>query len=361
PEAVYYAMLMPEFTSTGMPINWVSSNPEILSESGLVRSPEDADAVVAMTAYVADEAMVFDALVPKRDPARALLINFYFESSDLRDGKVRDYSGRGHDAQVMGNAVINGKLDLTANTDAGFATNGYLIVPQGVLDSLRSYTFIADINALALEHQPRIYDFGSGSGNSVFLRTNGFGAGLKYNGGTTVIVPGKEPLATGLDYRIAVTFDAATRTTTIVVNGEQSAQSTAITTEPYMLARVAKDARNYIGRTQWWDANVKGDNVDFQGTIDNFRLYATALTLDEIAAVFANDGIDAPEADNDPLLSKAIVAQGEQVQVNAAGTVYVYTLSGQLVKTASGSFAADLPTGLYIVRSSARASKLIVR
>lgn len=361
PAAVYYDMLMPEFTSTGMPISWVSSNPEILSESGLVRSPEDADAVVTMTAYVADETMEFDVLVPKRDPARALLVHYYFESSDLRDGKVRDYSGRGHDAQVMGSAAINGKLDLTANTDAGFATNGYLLVPQGVLDSLRSYTFMADINALALEHQPRIYDFGSGSGNSVFLRTNGFGAGVKYNGGTTVIVNGKEPLATGLDYRIAVTFDAATRTTTIVVNGEQSAQSTAISTEPYMLARVAKDARNYIGRTQWWDANVKGDNIDFQGTIDNFCLYATALSLDEIAAVYANDGIDAPEITPEALLVRSIVGQGEQVQVNAEGNVYVYTLSGQLVKTANGNFTADMGAGLYIVRSADRAAKLIVR
>lgn len=362
PAVVWYDVIMPEATSTGLPITWVSSRPEVLSETGIVHSPADADALVAMTAYVGDATSTIDVLVPKRDPERALMARYCFETFDLlADGKVRDYSPRRNDAQALGSAAINGKLDLTANTNAGFATNGYLLAPQGMLDSLRSYTFMADINAASLEHQPRVYDFGSGSGNSVFLRAEAMGAGVKYNGGTTVVVPSQTPLATGKDYRLAVTFDAATHTTTIIIDGEVTAQSDAITAEPYMLARVAKDARNYIGRTQWWDAGVKGDNVDFQGTIDNFRLYATALTPEEIARVYATEGITSVEAASEALLAKNVVAAGELVEVNAEGPVAVYSISGALVKMAHGSFAADMVAGLYVVRADNRAAKLLVR
>jgi hypothetical protein len=49
-----------------------------------------------------------------------------------------------------------------------------------------------------------------------------------------------------------------------------------------MLAKAALDIRNYIGRTQWWNSNYASDNVDFKGTIDDFKLYNTALTRKEI-------------------------------------------------------------------------------
>ncbi len=361
PEAVYYDILMPEVTSTGLPVTWMSSKPEVLSESGLVHSPADADTEVTMTAYVGSTSRTYDVLVPRRDPAKALQALYCFEPADLKGDKVLDRSGRGNDAQVMGSATINGKLDLTANTNAGFSTNGYLLCPQGMLDELRSYTFMADFNISSLEHQPRLYDFGSGSGNSVFLRTEALGAGVKYNGGTTVIVSSSTPLVAGKDHRIAVTFDAATHTTSVILDGEVVAKSDAISTEPYMLARVAKDARNYIGRTQWWDASVKGDNVDFQGTIDNFRLYATALTPDEVAYVYANSGLAAPEQALQPLLKRNVVPAGETVEVNAEGRVAVYSISGALVKLTEGNFTADMPAGIYLVCAGAQTARLIVR
>lgn len=361
PDAVYYDILMPEVTSTGLPVTWMSSNPELLSETGIVHSPADADAMVTMTAYVGSNTMTYDVRVPKRDVSKALRALYCFETGDLQGDKVRDYSSLGNDAQVMGSAVINGKLDLTANTKAGFSTNGYLLCPEGMLGDLRSYTFMADFNMKSFESQPRLYDFGSGSGNSVFLRTEALGAGVKYNGGTTVIVSSSKALEAGKDHRMAVTFDAATHTTSIILDGEVVAKSNTITTEPYMLARVAKDARNYIGRTQWWDASVKGDNVDFQGTIDNFRLYATALTPEEVAYVYANSGLATPEAVMQALLERNVVAAGETVEVNAEGKVAVYSISGALVKVAEGSFTADMPRGVYVVSVGDRAARLFVR
>jgi hypothetical protein len=52
-----------------------------------------------------------------------------------------------------------------------------------------------------------------------------------------------------------------------------------------MLYEVAKDSRNYIGRTQWWDSNVANDNQDFRGIISDLKLYDVMLTRKEICDI----------------------------------------------------------------------------
>ena len=52
----------------------------------------------------------------------------------------------------------------------GFDSNSCIVAPEGLLDGLRSYTFLLTTNMKTKTKQPRLYDFGSGSGNSLFLR-----------------------------------------------------------------------------------------------------------------------------------------------------------------------------------------------
>ena len=89
-------------------------------------------------------------------------------------------------------------------------------------------------------------------------------------------------LAVNKEYKLAVTYDAASKTTRIYINGEEDAAGTANQVEAYLLEELAKDTRNYIGRTQWWDTSYKDDNVDFVGKIDGFRMYDVCLTRKEI-------------------------------------------------------------------------------
>jgi hypothetical protein len=173
-------------------------------------------------------------------------------------------------------------LDQTSNTATGFATNKFGLAPEGLLKGLRSYTVLVSVNAVSLTGQPRIYDFGSGSGNSLFLRANQLSAGIKYNGGTTTMVHAATQLVANTETKLAVSYDAATRTTRIYINGEESVSGTANQNEPYMLYELAPDARNYIGRTQWWDGSYAADNQDFRGTISGLRLYDVMLTKKEI-------------------------------------------------------------------------------
>ncbi len=236
--------------SLGQKVSWTSSDEGVITSDGVLM-PLKADADVTLTATIGSESRFFEVKALARDIEKNLRYT--------KDG-----------------------LDLTANTATGFATNKYEVAPTGLLKGLRSFTFLATINAKSLSAMPRIYDFGSASGNSLFLRANPLSAGVKYNGGTTTMVNASTTLATNKDYRLAVTYDAGTKTTKIYIDGEEKASGTANQVEAYQLEQLASDTRNYIGRTQWWDSSVAADNQDFRGTIDGFRLYDLCLTRKEI-------------------------------------------------------------------------------
>lgn len=289
PQQTWSDIVLPTKGFVGADITWTSDNSDVLAADGLVKQPETAT-MVTLTAKAGDEQKEFVVTVMPRDIKQNLMLNYEFEEADVyeADGQkmVKDHSANGRDARLMGNAKVDGTLNLSQNTASGFSTNGYAIAPQHVLDSLRSYTFLLECAPQSLSSQPRLYDFGSGSSNSVFLRASALAAGLKLGGAATKLVSASKALAKGESQKIAVSYNAANKQTTIYLNGEQIAQGTAVTDEPYQVAQVAADARNYIGRTQWWDdSNVASSNVDYCGTLDNFCLYNACLTQKEICEV----------------------------------------------------------------------------
>ena len=232
-------------------ITWSSSNEKVISSTGVLAALTE-DQIVRLTATIGEESRTFEVKALARDITK----NLRYELPEA--------------------------LDLTANTATGFETNKYGLAPAGLLTGLRSYTFLLTAQAKTMTKQPRLYDFGSGSGNSLFLRADALSAGIKYNGGTTTMVNSQTKLQAGVEYQLAVSYDAASRTTRIYINGVEDAAGTANQVEPYQLAELGSDARNYIGRTQWWDGAYAADNQDFCGSITAFRLYDVCLTRREI-------------------------------------------------------------------------------
>ncbi len=264
-------IVLPTATASGKAITWTSSHEDVISPTGIVNLPKVTAAKVTLTASVNGKTRQFDVAVRPRKISDNVRARFEFEGKDTG-------------LTLKGSAKLtDGKLDLTKNTATGFSTNGYALVDEGLLEGLRSYTVLLTVTPSALSNAPRLYDLGAGSGNSLFLRANALSAGIKLNGGTTTMVNAKTALTAGKEYKLAVTFDAASKTTTIYVDGVQDASGTANQNEPYMICESAGDARNYIGRTQWWDnASVAASNVDFVGTIDDFVVYDIALTQKEV-------------------------------------------------------------------------------
>lgn len=269
PETIVTDIVLPSATTSGKAIAWTSSDESIITSSGLVTLPKRSTKVT-LTALVNGTEKSFEVTVLPRKITNNVRASFKFdgaESGITLKGKAK---------------LTDGKLDLTGNTTSGFSTNGYAVIDQGLLEGMRSYTVMLTVTPKSLDKQPRLYDLGGGSGNSVFLRANALSAGIKYNGGATTMVNGATTLSTGKEYKLAVTFDAATKTTKIYVDGVEDASGTANQNEPYMVYESAGDARNYIGRTQWWDTSSSADNQDFVGTIDNFVVYDIALTQKEV-------------------------------------------------------------------------------
>lgn len=289
PTTVTTDIVLPSSTN-GVEVKWTSSNPEVISNDGIVKFPT-AETEVTLTAAVGTIVKEFKTIVMPRNINNNLLVKYDFEEGDVYTEDnvkyVRDLSGNGNDMKVMGSAKVDGTLNLKSNQPVAFSTNGYGLAPAGLLKGMCSYTFMVDANLSNRDKMPRFYDFGSNSGNSIFCRINGnfyYGAGEKYAGGSTLMVEATaNAIALNTTTTIVVTFDAATHTTTIYADGKKVAQGTKITYEPWQAAPAGEDSRNYIGRTQWWDNN--SDNGDVCGTIDNFRLYNIALTAEELSEI----------------------------------------------------------------------------
>lgn len=359
PATVTTDVVLPARSSSGAAISWTSSNTNVLPVSGLVNFPAEPT-VVTLTALLNSVSKVFNVKVMPRDISANRMLEYRFEAADVfTEGSqrmVRDESGNGNHARVMGNAVINGTLDLSANTAAAFSTNGYALAPAGLLGNLRSASFLLKVKAPAFTKSPRLFDFGSGSGNSVFLRGNAFSAGYKYNGAATTLINSSSQLPLNQELKVAMTYDARTKTTRVYLNGQQAASSTSIVYEPWQLTGIAPDLRNYIGRTQWWDSSVAADNIDFQGTIDDFLIYDIVLTAEEIIRIQENpnkvetalEGVrfENPVQVNQPL--KLYLADSNS-------TVQLFSSGGKLMasyKASSNEF--ELPgialQGVYFLR-----------
>ncbi len=293
PGEIYSDFLLPNTTDDGNAIVWTSSDRNSCSGSGLVNNG-NTDKTLTLTATVGSSKKTFDVVVKARAPWANLQLLYKFDNEDLyqNDGQnfIKDHSKYQRDAHFMGKngSLNNGALDLTGNQPADFDNNGYLLLPEHLLDSIRSYTILFTANPASLDRQPRFYDFGANSANSLFLRANKFSAGYKYNGTTTQLSTASQQINTGQDLQIAVTFDAKSLITTVYVNGEVNSIADNIIHEPYEITRIATDSRNYIARTQWWDTNVANDNRDYIGVLDDFHMFSMALTIDEINHVFNN-------------------------------------------------------------------------
>jgi hypothetical protein len=288
PTDIYTDVVLAAKSASGTTVTWASDNTTVVANSGLVTLPQTTTSVT-LTATINAQSKTFNVNVWPRNIDNNMVFKYTFDAADVYTSNstiyLNDKSGKGNDATIYGSAQVDGTLNLTANTAAGFSTNGYATAPEGIINNLRSCSFLARINPASLASAPRIFDFGSASSNSFFLRANAYTAGYKYNGGTTTLINAATSLTVGQEAKVAMTFDAKTKTTRIYLNGTETASSTAITYEPCQLSGIGANTRNYIGRTQWWDSGVASSNIDFNGTMDDMYMYNIALTATEIAQV----------------------------------------------------------------------------
>ena len=176
-------------------------------------------------------------------------------------------NGPARTAGLFGNAV-----DLSG-------TNQYVSLPSGVVNGLTNFTIAGWVNLDAASTWTRAFDFGSGTTKYMFLTANA-GSAVRFaittsgTGGEQQI-SGTAALPTSLWTHFAVTLNGGTGT--LYVNGVAVGSNPGMTLAP---ASLGATTQNYLGKSQYSDPYLNG-------RVDDFRIYADALSASDVANLYA--------------------------------------------------------------------------
>jgi hypothetical protein len=167
---------------------------------------------------------------------------------------------------------IGSAVSLSGNSE-------YVSLPNGIVSGLHDFTVSAWVNPSANSAWSRVFDFGTGTGNYMFLTLSAGGGPLRFaittsgNGAEQQLnAPGNLPLNTWS--HVAVTLSGTSGT--LYVNGQPVATNTTMTLTPADLGATNQD---WIGRSQF-----SGDPF-LAATVDDFQIYDRALSAPEVAAL----------------------------------------------------------------------------
>ena len=196
-----------------------------------------------------------------------------------------DATGNGWNATLVNSpAWTTGYLRYGVSFPA--TASQYATLPTGIASGLTDFTISTWVKVNAFATWQRIFDFGTGTTNYMFLTTQGTaGAGRPRFAIRTPSVNEQ-----GIDSSIALvagawTHVAVTRTgntARLYINGVLAGTNTGTTLSPSILGATTQ---NYLAKSQWNDPYLNG-------ALDDFRIYSRALSASELAALAA----PAPEA-----------------------------------------------------------------
>ena len=204
----------------------------------------------------------------------------------------------------------------------------YIQLPYEIADH-DEMTFCAWVNLRSTATWQRIFDFGNGTNQYMFLTPNN-GSNMRFaikDGGDEQIVDCPSKLPTAQWKHVAVTIGSDK--TTIYIDSEEVASSTAITIRPSDIRPVL----NYLGRSQF------AADPNFVGYISDARIYNHALTADEVRRAMNGEVDEGKKGDvnGDGAVNVADIAsiisvmsgeiENEKADVNGDGQVDVADIS----------------------------------
>jgi fibronectin type 3 domain-containing protein len=183
-------------------------------------------------------------------------------------------------AGVSSNAV---RLDATAS--------GCVSFPAGLVSTLNDFSVAAFVKVNTNATWARVFDFGSGTGTYMFLAPASGGNTVRYaittsSSGGEQQINSTAVLSPGVWHHVAVTLSGSVGV--LYVDGKAIGTNSSMALKPSSLGNTAQ---NYIGKSQWADPNLNG-------SVDDFRLYARALSSTEVATL-ASGTLPSPWATTD--------------------------------------------------------------
>ncbi|MEO7101160.1 MAG: LamG-like jellyroll fold domain-containing protein [Luteolibacter sp.] len=194
-----------------------------------------------------------------------------------------DASGNGRNGTLVGGSTwttgrINNAVSLSGTTN-------YATLPSGVVAGLGDCTLSIWVKTNSLSTWARIWDFGTGTTNYMFLTpqyttTSPNAAKPRFAIRTPSLseqfINSSMALTANAWNHIAVTFSG--NTTTMYVNGAVAGTNAAMTLTPSSLGLTTQ---NYLGKSQF------SADPYLNGSLDEFQIYGRALSASEISALAA--------------------------------------------------------------------------
>ncbi len=212
----------------------------------------------------------------------------YFKMDEASGTTTADESGNALAGTLInGPTRTTGRLDRAINFDG---TNDHVTLPASVVSTLDDCTISAWVRPTALSTWTRVFDFGTGTDNGMFLTVQG-GTGKPAFSIHTPSTPWQDVnssvvLIANAWNHIAVTISGTTGT--IYINGVIAGANGNLSLTP---ASLGSTTQYYLGRSQFPDPY-------FTGQMDEFQIRNRALTTTEISTL-ANPP-NAPNAPNAP-------------------------------------------------------------
>jgi hypothetical protein len=221
-----------------------------------------------MTGAAAEPARTFDRDVPVGTDGSITLPVTQGDQGDGAGGNAASCNATG--PRIPGK--IGSALSLCGN-------NEYVGLPSGIVSGLSDFTISAWVNPSANTAWSRVFDFGTGTGDYMFLTLNAGGGPLRFaittsggGGEQQINGPGELPLNTWS--HVAVTLSGTTGT--LYVNGTAVGTNNDMTLTP---ADLGNTNQNWIGRSQY------PADPYLDGAVDDFQIYDSALTAAQVSAL----------------------------------------------------------------------------
>ncbi|MFD0733707.1 LamG-like jellyroll fold domain-containing protein [Planotetraspora mira] len=175
-----------------------------------------------------------------------------------------------------GGTRVAGRL---GNAVALSGSNQYVNVPRGAVSGVTGdFTVSTWVNPTKNSTWSRVFDFGTGASNYMFLTLNK-NTGLRF-AITTSGAGGEQQISSTTSLPLntwsLVTVTVSGTTGTLYVNGQVAGTNTSLTLHP---SNLGNTTQNWIGRSQY-----SGDPY-LAAAVDDFNVYGRALTASEVSAL----------------------------------------------------------------------------
>lgn len=200
----------------------------------------------------------------------------------LDKSMVDSWSGRNITSIGAGTWQTPGKYGDALSLSG--ANTAYATLPAGLVSSLTDFTFSAWVKPTSIKQWERVFDFGSGTKTYMFLGYCNTTGTMRYaiiNTSTTSEqrIDSSVNIPTGSWSHIAITW--SNNVGIMYVNGVEVGRNSSMTFNPSSLGNTTA---NYLGKSQWNDPY-------WNGSIDEVKIYADALTPDQIANLYNTNAL----------------------------------------------------------------------